>query len=217
MDEVMTQQHDLTAEALRRGAVPGRGYAVARTISQVLHPVILSVASIFVVGLLGVESRLSGLLWALACTFMQVVPPTVFFTIRLRQGAYTDDDVSVRSQRNELYLFGLGNVVVGTGLLAAFGAPAPFIALFVGAAGLNVVAWLINLSWKISVHAASMGSAATVASLYSEVLGLLLWLCAIALGWARVRTRNHTPAQVAAGLALASACVLGAFWGFGLL
>lgn len=213
----MTQQNDLTAEALRRGASPGRGYAVARTISQVLHPVILSVASIFIVGLLGVASLRSGVLWALACTFMQVVPPTVFFTIRLRQGAYTDDDVSVRSQRNELYLFGLGNVLIGTAVLSLFGAPLPFIAMFAGAAAINVLAWIINLYWKISVHAASIGSVATIASLYSRPLGLLLWLSALALGWARVRTRNHTPAQVAAGIGLASVCVVGAYWAFGLL
>ncbi len=62
-----------------------------------------------------------------------------------------------------------------------------------------------------------MGSTATLASLYSEPLGLALWLCALALGWARVRTRNHTPAQVIAGLALATACVVGTYAAFGLL
>jgi membrane-associated phospholipid phosphatase len=213
---VMSRQNDLTAEALQRGAVPGRGYAFARLISQVLHPVILGVVSIFIVGLLGVEPRV-GIVWALVCTFIQVVPPTLFFTWRLRQGAYTDDDVSVRSQRNELYLFGIANLTVGLIALWLLNAPLPFRAMILAAIVISIIAWLINLSWKISVHASSMGSTATLASIYSEPLGIFFWICAVALAWARVRTRNHTPMQVIAGLVLATACVLVTFRVYGLI
>ncbi len=213
----MTQQNDLTAEALRRGAVPGRGYAIARTISQIFHPVTLSVISVFIVGLLGVRPTVRGLGWAALCTLIQVLPPTVFFTVRLRQGAYTDDDISVRSQRNELYMFGMVTVVLGVALLSILGAPPPFVALLVSAALINILAWIINLFWKISVHSAGIGSCATVAALYSEPLGMLFWICALSLGWARVRTRNHTPLQVVAGLALACVCVVGSFIAFGLI
>lgn len=213
----MSRQTDLTAEAIARGATPGRGYAVARTISQVLHPVILGVVSIFIVGLLGVQPVRAGVVWALASAFLQVVPPTLFFTWRLKQGAYTDEDVSDRTQRNELYLFGVANLGVGLLLLTAFGAPAPIKAMIMAALVISLAAWVINLYWKISVHASSMGSTATLGALYSEPLGLALWLCAIALGWARVRTRNHTPAQVIAGYALATAGVIASFMWYGLL
>lgn len=212
----MSRNNDLVAEALSRGAVPGRGYALARLISQILHPIILSMVSIFIVGLFGVQPRSAGLLWALLCAAIQIIPGTVFFTIRLRQGAFTDDDVSVRSQRNELYLVGALTLVLGLIVLMLLGAPAPFMALLSSAILISLVAWLINRYWKISIHASSMGSAATLAALYSEPLGLALWLCALALGWARVRTRNHTPMQVVAGLALAAVCVLGTFMLYGL-
>jgi membrane-associated phospholipid phosphatase len=213
----MSRRVDLTAEAAARGAAPGRGYAVARSISQLLHPVFLGVASIFIVGVYGVTPLRDGVVWALVCAFLQVVPPTIFFTYRLRQGAYSDEDVSVRAQRNELYLFGIANLAAGLAILTLLRAPAPFLAMVTAATAISLIAWLINLSWKISVHASSMGSTATLGALYSEPLGLLLWLCALALGWARVRTRNHTPAQVIAGLALASGCMALAFMAFGLL
>jgi membrane-associated phospholipid phosphatase len=213
----MTRQNDLAAEAVRRGAAPGRGYAVARTISQLFHPVILGVVSILIVGLLGVEPAREGALWGLLCAGLQVLPPMAFFTVRLRQGAYSDDDVSVRSQRNELYLFGIVNLAVGLIVLRLLGAPAPILAMISAAAVISLAAWLINFFWKISVHASSMGSTATLAALYSEPLGLALWLCALALGWARVRTRNHTPLQVVAGLALATLAVVGVFVAYGLL
>jgi membrane-associated phospholipid phosphatase len=214
----MTRQPiDLADEALARGAAPGRGYAVARSISQLFHPVILGVVSIFIVGLLGVRPARDGVVWALVCAFLQVVPPTVFFTWRLRQGAYTDDDVSDRRQRNELYLFGLANLAVGVLILTLLRAPLPFVALTTAALALSLLAWVINLWWKISVHASSMGSTAALATIYAEPLGLALWACAVALGWARVRTRNHTPAQVVAGYALAAACVFGTYRAFGLI
>jgi len=39
----------------------------------------------------------------------------------------------------------------------------------------------------------------------------------VVLGWARLRTRNHTLTQVFAGVALAAGCVLAAFRLFGLV
>lgn len=213
----MTHQQDLVAEALRRGATPGRGYAIGRIVSQVLHPVVLSLLSIFIVGFYGVADRAAGLGWAGLCALLQVVPPTIFFTIRLRQGAYSDEDVSDRHQRNELYLVGMLNLVVGTLLVALFGAPLPLIAMLASAALINALCWLINRFWKISIHSASIGSAATLAAIYSQPLGLFLWACAATLGWARVRTRNHTPMQVVAGASLAGVCVLGSYMAFGLL
>lgn len=210
----MTQPSEHVAAALARGAVPGPGYRVASRISQILHPVVLGIVSIFIVGLLGVRPLLDGVVWSLVTAFLQVVPPTLFFTWRLRQGAYTDEDVSVRTQRNELYLFGLANLSVGLVILIVLRAPTPFLAMVTAAILISAVAWLINLSWKISVHASSMGSTATLATLYSEPLGLALWACALALGWARVRTRNHTLAQVLAGLALATTCVVVTFMAY---
>lgn len=213
----MTRQNDLATEARSRGATPGRGYAVARAISQILHPVTLSLASVLIVGLLGVAPVAEGARWALLCALIQIVPGVAFFLIRLRQGAYTDDDVSVRSQRNELYLFGVATLAVGLAALWLLGAPAPILAMVASAVLTGALAWVINIWWKISVHASTMGSTAALASLYSQPLGAALWLCALALGWARVRTRNHTPLQVAAGLALATLCVVGTFRAFGLL
>lgn len=213
----MTQSKDLTAEAQRRGAMPGRGYVVARWLSQVLHPVVLSIISIMIVGFLGVREDPAGWGWTLLCLALQVIPVMVFFNIRLRQGAYSDDDVSVRHQRTELYIFGLATVLVGMLILALLGAPGSLLALLASAAVINVIAAVINIYWKISVHSATMGSCTTVAALASAPLGILFGACAVALGWARVRTRNHTLGQVVAGFSLAAVCVIASYAAFGLL
>ena len=80
---------------------------------------------------------------------------------------------------------------------------------------LGLVGGAINLFWKISVHAASIASLATIALLYSRNLGVALWICALVVGWARVRTGNHTPLQVLAGFLCAATIVLGIFQIFG--
>lgn len=213
----MTQQHDLTAEALSRGAEPGRGYVMARAISQILHPIVLSIISIFIIGFFAVPERAVGLAWALGCVLLQVGPPMIFFTVRLRQGVYSDEDISERTQRNELYLFGFSSLVVGTIILGLLGAPKAFMALLVSAAIINIVSFLINLAWKISIHSAGIGSMAALATIFSQPLGVFFWICAALLGWARIRTRNHTPMQVVAGIGLAAVSVFGSFYLFGLL
>lgn len=213
----MTQQQNVTAEALQRGAMPGPGYAIANRLSQIFHPVVLGIGGIIIVGGFALPQPLIGLAWALLCIAIQIIPPMIFFTIRLRQGAYSDEDVSVRHQRNELYLFSMVTVLVGIAVLLIFDAPAPFLALVCSGAIMNGLCWLINLFWKISVHAASAASCATVASIYVQFLGLLLWMCVLAVGWSRVRTRNHTIAQVIAGISLATVSVVGMFAVFGLV
>lgn len=213
----MTQPKDLTAEAHGRGAAPGRGYAIARWLSQVFHPVVLGIISIAIVGFLGVREPPVGLRWTLLALALQIIPVVVFFNIRLRQGAYTDDDVSVRHQRTELYLFGLATVLVGLLVLSLLGAPRSLLALLVSAALVNVLAATINIFWKISVHSATMGSCVTVAAMALAPLGLFFAVCAVALGWARVRTRNHTIGQVIAGMVLAACCVVASYRAFGLL
>lgn len=213
----MSQQHNLTAEALQRGAIPGPGYTAARIVSQVFHPVTLGVISVFVVGVFALPQQLIGLSWAILCVTIQVVPPMIFFTIRLRQGVYSDKDVSIRQQRNELYLFSMITVLIGIVLLLLLNAPIPFVALLCSGALLNMACWLINLFWKVSVHAASAASCATIVSIYTQFLGLFFWLCVLAVGWSRVRTRNHTMTQVGAGMCLATAGVVGVFMAFGLI
>jgi membrane-associated phospholipid phosphatase len=214
----MSTQHDLTAEVLQQHTPPaGRSYTVARLISGIFHPLVLSSIGFFLVGVATMPQWLIGLGWALLGISLQIIPSTIFYMIRLRQGIYTDEDVSVRQQRNELYIFSMFNMLIGLQVLFLLQAPLPFIALVSSAALLAISAWFINLFWKISIHASSAASCATVALIYDQPLGLALCIAALMVGWARIRTNNHTPAQVLAGYGLAALCVWMAFRLFGLV
>lgn len=210
------EQHQLS-ETLAHQVEPGRGYEVARLISQVFHPMILSILSLYIIGVFTTEHWLNGLGWATLCVALQVGPPSLFFSIRLRQGIYSDEDVSVRQQRNELYLFSLVTLLVGTGLLLLLHSPFALVAFLASGIVLNLVSWVINLFWKVSVHSASAASCAAVATIYFAPLGVVLWIITLLVGWSRVRTRNHTPMQVLAGYLMATVIVFGVFRAAGLI
>lgn len=205
----MAQPRETTAGARRDDHT--QSYALGQWLSRIFHPIPLNILSFLIVGLAAFPSRAQGLTWAAVCLMAQVLPPSAFFALRRHQGVYTDEDVSVRQQRNELYIFGIVTVVVGTVILFFFGLPQPFVSLLISAALTGVLCALINMWWKISVHGASIGSTAAVALWYSSALGIALWVCAALVGWARVRTRNHTPLQVLAGTMLAATVVFAVF------
>jgi membrane-associated phospholipid phosphatase len=207
----MAQQRELPGQPTVVDVARGRGFVLGKTISRIFHPIIMNVCAFLVIGFFGLPDRFTGVLWATVCLLVQVLPPTVFYTIRARQGAYTDEDVSVRQQRNELYIFAIATLVIGTLVLLFFGLPRPFLALLISALVTGLICAVVNLFWKISMHGASVAATATVALLYSRELGLLLWLGALAVAWARVRTRNHTPLQVLAGFGVAALVLVAVF------
>jgi membrane-associated phospholipid phosphatase len=216
----METQHEATAEALPHGTTHdhARGYALAQHISHIFHPIFLATGSCLIVGYGALpQQRWLGLGWAVLSILMMVVPGVLFFRFRLRQGAYSDTDVSVRHQRNELYFFCGAVLLVNLVVLLLLNAPLDFVALLLSVLLLALCGWAINLFWKISVHASSISSCATISMIYMAPLGVVLWPCALLVGWARVRTGNHTPAQVGAGLVLAAACIGSVFWALGIM
>jgi membrane-associated phospholipid phosphatase len=211
----MAPHSNIPHEVYEAESLDGRGHALARGLSQIFHPILLNIASFLIVGYAALSTPAEGLKWAAISILVLVVPPTIFYTIRLRQGAFVDEDVSLREQRNELYLFGFIWALIAMPLLSYIGAPRPFLALTICALLLGLVNGGINLFWKISAHATSIAGTATIALLYAPALGAVLWFCAILVGWARVRTRNHTPMQVLAGFCSAVGVILVVFQFFG--
>ena len=191
--------------------IEDRGYIFGRLISQVFHPVLINILTFVVIGCYGLANPAAGLAWSGLCVLVAVLPPTLFYVVRRRQGAYADEDVSIRQQRNELYLVGFVWALIATVALVALGLPRPHLAIMLTVLALGVIGGTINLFWKISVHSASIASLAMIALLYSLSLGVALWVCALIVGWARVRTSNHTPLQVLAGFLCAALVVLAVF------
>jgi len=203
----MAQHRDATPTDL----IEDRGYALGRLLSQVFHPISMNTLMFLIAGYYGPADRAAGLVWTGVCILAPVLPLTLFYSIRLRQGVYGDGDISIRQQRNELYLFGFLWALLVTVALIPLGVPAPLLAAMLVGLAIGVISGVVNLFWKISIHAAAAAAVATVALLYVRNLGIVLCICALAVGWARVRTTNHTPMQVLAGFLAAATVVLVVF------
>ncbi|HSH80986.1 MAG TPA: phosphatase PAP2 family protein [Herpetosiphonaceae bacterium] len=190
-----------------------RAYRFGRLISQIFHPIINGFASFLLIGAASPDlpSARYGLGWAAACVMTLIIPPTCYFYFRLFRGDFSDDDISRRSERNGLYVTALASTIAGSGVLSLLGVPGVFLRFMAAAVGVTAVCMVINFRWKISVHSASIATLSTLATLMVQSLAVVLWMCALVVGWARIRTGNHTPLQVVAGWSVAVVGVILAF------
>ena len=111
----------------------------------------------------------------------------------------------MREQRRVPLLFAVACVVTGLALLALLGAPRQLLALVIAMFVGLIVTLTITLAWKVSVHAAAAGAAVILTLVLGPVL-VISWPLVGAVGWSRVRLRDHTLAQVVAG-AVMGACI----------
>jgi membrane-associated phospholipid phosphatase len=120
----------------------------------------------------------------------------------VRRGRLSDRHIGVREQRTGPLLFGLVSVLAGLTLLAVTGAPRELIALVVASFAGGVVATAVNRFWKSSIHTGVAAGAAVVLVLVFGPALLVTAVVVAAVGWSRVRLRDHTVAQVVVGAAL---------------
>jgi membrane-associated phospholipid phosphatase len=141
---------------------------------------------------------------ALAALFASLVP--FGYILRgVRRRRLTDHHVRVRAQRPVPLMVGIGSVLVGLVLLALWGAPPDLVAL-VGAMAVGLAsALLVTLFWKVSVHAAVTAGALVILVLVFGPWLLLLAPLVALVGWARVASGAHSPAQVIVGVLLGGA------------
>jgi hypothetical protein len=199
---------DWKSAAVRRGAARQR---MARLVTNVLAPVPIAAALPLVVAWESTSTTAEAVAWGLVAVLFASLLPFLFVLRQVRRGRLTDQHVRLRGQRTLPLLVGMASVLVGLGLLMAYGAPRELVAL-VGAmmAGL-VVSLLVTLWWKISLHT---GVAAGAVVILVLVFGptLLAFAPAVGLiGWARVEVGDHTPAQAAVGAGVGAIVAAAAF------
>ena len=184
---------------------------LARLISNVLNPFLVGFVIIVLLAFEGTYTTADALKWAAISLALSVLPvlAVVLFLVRRKKldGVFENP----RRQRIGIYLLAVALGVIGYVLLWYLKAPKEIVATF--AAGLASVAvfTIINLFWKISVHAAFIAGAATVLIMVYGVAGAWALLLLPPVAWARVELKQHSWLQVVAGAVIAAAVVL-AFW-----
>jgi len=118
-----------------------------------------------------------------------------------RKGRVADYDVPERLQRTGPYLISAALSAVGLAILYLLRSPDWTLALMWCYASNTLILALINRFWKISAHMMGLTGPLTALVVPTGFWMLAGMPLAVLLGWARVRLRAHTLAQVIAGAA----------------
>jgi membrane-associated phospholipid phosphatase len=175
---------------------------VAQWVSLAGSPFLLAALLLVIVSWHATHRVLPALGWAaLAATFV-TLGPLALLVVAVAAGRVRNLDLDLRHERPWPMLIALAITVVGLTVLWVLGAPHLLIILLMATLIGGVVALLITLRWKISIHAGGAAGAATVMAMLYGVQALPLLLGVALIGWSRVVLGKHTWPQVVAGAAV---------------
>jgi membrane-associated phospholipid phosphatase len=197
-------QEQLTDGADERTIIeaPGektRRIRLARKLSNILAPATISLPFVLLVAFYQARDRLTAFVYACITLFFLSVGPLIYILICVRLGKLTDMDVSRRSQRAGPFLFGIVSVMIGWLVLVLTNGPRNLQTVLIISVFSGIIMMVITFWWKISMHASSLGGAATMLTvLYGGVM-LPVFVLLVLVSWSRVALRRHTVTQVIAG------------------
>jgi len=176
---------------------PGFGRQAAHAISNVFSPPVFGVVGIFASA--AVSGTWNALLWAVLFTAIAVGIPVLYIVWQLRLGKISDFHLRIRSERFKPMIVQILSLLTAAALLWTGPAPAILLETALWGASISVFLLAVTLFWKISGHSTAAASFSVfMGFLFGPEVSPLLLLIPV-VGWARVRIKRHTPAQVLAG------------------
>lgn len=193
----------------QRSTTATRADRLATLVTDLFAPAHLVIGLLPIVGAASHPSPLRGLGWGVLAALLVGVLPYAWVLYAVRGGRFPSRHIPDRTQRMLPLAIAAAAAATGLVVLVITGAPQALIALIVAMpAGLGVTA-AITRYWKVSLHT---GVAAGTATILVIAFGFALLTAGVgvaAIGWSRVRLRDHTPLQVILG-ALVGAVVAAA-------
>jgi membrane-associated phospholipid phosphatase len=180
--------------------------SAARKVTYLLEPKNWVIVTVVAIG--WHAQGLRGLGWGLVAALFAGVLPTLFITRGIRRGRWDDRNVGAKRSRLIVLGFIIACVAVGLILLTAFGAPRELIGYFVFMLASVAVLATITTVWKISIHCAVASGSVTILALVFGPQVIPAYALAALTAWSRVELKDHTTAQVIAGLALGALAAL---------
>lgn len=189
---------------------------IANLTSNILNPFLVSLVIVLLLSFESASGTPDALKWSLVLVAIGILPILLAVIYLVRKGRLDSIFTGVRQQRTRVYAFSGACAAIGYAILLYFGGPLMLQAAFVTGLLAAVIFLAINLWWKISLHAACVAALVTVLVLLYGWMGTFGVVLALIIGWARLESKQHSLAQVAAGALLAASIVVAAFHLFGL-
>ncbi len=173
---------------------------IAKSVAYGLNPLVAA-AFTFVTLLLSKRPQNLLILICITLMFGTFVPLASLYYL-LRKKMIPDIYVSDRERRVVPFLCALSSYLLGVMALLVVGAPQIITAVMLSYFGNSLVMMMIGLRWKISIHTSGITGPATALTYALGIWWLLFLAVAVPVGWARIKMKAHTTAQVTAGALL---------------
>jgi membrane-associated phospholipid phosphatase len=176
-----------------------RRIRIARYLSHILAPATISLPFVMLVAFYQTQNQLTAFIYACITLFFLSIGPLIYIFIGVRLGKLSDLDVSRRSQRAGPFLFGIFSIMIGWLVLVLTNGPRNLQTVLIITVFSGIIMMMITFWWKISIHASSLGGAATMLTVLYGAVMLPLFVLLVLVSWSRVVLRRHTVTQVIAG------------------
>jgi len=187
---------------------PARADRIARWVSNIFHPLVIVIPTL-VIAMVRLGSTLGeAIFWTVLSIAIVNLPMALLLFWGVRSGKYSDASVSIREQRTSIYAVGGVCLVILLVILIIWKAPVVIIACLVSAVIATGLGYVINRVTKLSLHSAAMAGCTAVLLWTAPLVGALMAVCVPLVGWARIRLKHHTPAQILIGWMVPMVCVL---------
>jgi membrane-associated phospholipid phosphatase len=176
---------------------------VARIISTVCNPFLTSLALFVILAGAGSKSQTDFLVLLGNSAFFTSIAPMLFIFFLYATDRISDLDMSIRTERERVFIAFVIFYALGAVDLYAIHAPAIMTASMAGYAASALVVQWITRYWKISTHALGVTAPLVALTVFFGERPLPFYALIPLVGWSRVYLRAHTVLQVIAGTALA--------------
>jgi membrane-associated phospholipid phosphatase len=179
----------------------------AELVSNIFHPLLVVIPTLVIAMTRLGSSVWQAIFWTTLAIAIVNLPMALLLFWGVRSGKYSDASVSIREQRNSIYAVGGICLVILLAVLVIAKAPVVLIACLVSAVIATALGYWINRYTKLSLHSAAMAGCTAVLLLTAPQVGLVMAVFTPVVGWARIRLKHHTPAQILIGWILPMTCV----------
>jgi membrane-associated phospholipid phosphatase len=176
-----------------------RKILVARVLTELFAPAPVGIVALIVTAWRFSPTVADAVKWLGLSAFFVVAFPFAFLVGQVRRKRVTDIHVRRREQRLPIILVFLASWLVLTALLTTLRAPHELFALIIAGIATLVIAGLITLRWKISLHVGVASGVLTVFALLFGPQVMVLAVLVALLAWARTELGDHTLSQVLTG------------------
>ena len=182
---------------------------LATLVSWIGHPLAFITISVAIVLVTQADNAAS----LMTRVFVAIIAPMgVLLFLGVRSGRWSDADVSVREERKRFYPIAIPLSAAGSAVLWMTNAPSYIVRGSVVTLALLVLAALINLRFKLSLHMLFAMYCTTVLFRVNAFCGIAGAILAALVFWSRLFLTRHTFAETIAGAALGIAGGIVAAW-----